>query len=336
MPCCWRVRYIPSWANPYLNMCIDMMHQAELISQKPHIIIATPGRLCDLLQSTSTKLLRLKYLVFDEADRLLDPASSFSATEIPNIISYIRGNLSLRCLYFSATMSKAVCRFHQSQFPERPLRQFEKNGELQASALVSQHYILLPSMIRDAYIYSLLKSVLQDKAVIIFVGKCRICELLVKTLQKLKIRAVGLHGKMSQRDRIQSISLFRSGARHILISTDVGSRGLDIPAAEFVVNYTLPADPRDYVHRIGRTGRAGRVGTSISFVHESDVELLRSIEQSIGQVLSPYPLSPKESEVLPLLGPVSSAKREISLLLHDQNFGEKAEINRKKWCRDKK
>ncbi len=312
---------------------LDMLPQAEALCQKPHIIIATPGRLCDLLESTNTYLTRPRYLVFDEADRLLDPTASFRISEIPGILAHLTNSTSLQCLYFSATISKAVGRFHQAHFPSKPLREFQNNGEFQPSSQVTQHYILLPSMIRDAYLVFLLKSTLQDKAMIVFVGKCRMCELLVTTLRKLKIQAVGLHGKMSQRDRLRSVSLFRSGVQKILISTDVGSRGLDIPTAELVVNYTLPADPRDYVHRIGRTGRAERLGTSISFVHESDVELLHSIEKSIGRSLTLYPSAPKETDVLPLLSAVASAKREATMLLHDKKFGEKAEANRKKWSR---
>lgn len=140
---------------------------------------------------------------------------------------------------------------------------------------------MLPAAIREVYFVHLLLSDLSEKTTIVFASKPRTCEILRVMLKEFGIRSTALHSEMSQNNRLGSLAKFKTGIVPILICTDVGSRGLDIPTVQVVFNYELPADPTDYVHRIGRTARAGRGGLSISFVTERDLEIVHNIEASV-------------------------------------------------------
>ena len=133
---------------------------------------------------------------------------------------------------------------------------------------------------------------------------------------------------MSQSDRTGSLAKFKSGIVPILISTDVGSRGLDIPTVQVVINYQLPADPADYVHRIGRTARAGKGGLSISIVTERDIEIVQTIEAKIGKQMQEYGVP--ENPVLEMLDDVNVAKRAASMELFEKDFGAKEKIRKEK------
>lgn len=118
---------------------------------------------------------------------------------------------------------------------------------------------------------------------IIFVSRVRTAALLARMLSELGVPCLALHSSLSQAARAENLNAFRAGKVPLLITTDVGSRGLDVPEVELVVNWDLPRDWRDYVHRVGRTARAGREGTAVSFVGERDVELLKGIEEAISE-----------------------------------------------------
>ena len=165
---------------------------------------------------------------------------------------------------------------------------------------------------------------------IIFVGKCLTAELLRFWFKELGIEVAALHSQLTQQDRITALARFKSGQLPILISTDVGSRGLDIPSVQVVLNYDVPLDARDYVHRIGRTARAGRSGFALTLMTEMDVELVENIETKIGKQLEEFE-EPVEEKVLQKLNKVSEAKRAASMSLSDRKFGEKRAHNKRKW-----
>lgn len=312
---------------------MDMMQQATELARKPHLVIATPGRLADLIDAGSVDLKRVKAVVIDEADRILDPLASFAQTEFPAILQAVNPNAQF--LLFTATLSQACREFvHSRPSNEQPFI-FQTNEEYGTVDAIKQMYLLIPSRVRDCYLYHLLQT-LQDEheSIIIFVGKCKTCALLRFQLQILGIlNCCSLHSQMPQRERIRSLSSFKSGRKRILISTDVGARGLDIPAVSLVINYDVPADARDYVHRIGRTGRAGRAGLALTLMSEMDCELVESIEKRIGKQLDEWP-EPDEDKVLMLLKRVTDARQEASRKLEDSGFGAKRDINKKKWSKN--
>jgi len=147
-------------------------------------------------------------------------------------------------------------------------------------------------------------------------------------LDELDIPNTPLHSHLSQRERLASLNDFRAARKPLLIATDVGSRGLDIPEVEVVINWDVPRDPADYVHRVGRTARAGKKGTSITFVTEGDVDLVSAVEEKTGATMMELPLP--EEKVLEELNKVTTAKRVATMELHEDKFGEKQDIRKKK------
>lgn len=323
---------------------MDMMRQAAELERRPHIVVATPGRLADLLEAGNVDLRRLKYVVLDEADRLLDAKGSFSRLELPSILTAISGDAA-RFLLFTATLTSECLAFSRLVDPVVVGGSRDGRDGLHTVDAIDQRYLLVPSRVRDCYLMQMLLAPLANKIVIVFVGKCKTCELLRIMLYRfLGIQCTALHSLMSQKERIASLSAFKSGRHRILISTDVGSRGLDIPSVDVVVSYDVPADARDYVHRIGRTGRAGRAGLAITIASEMDCELLQSIEQRIGRKLAEFitaavddsgdvadPLA--EDKVLRLLHKVTDARQQASRLLEERHFGERRSTNRRKWAK---
>lgn len=315
---------------------MDMMKQTLELAKKPHIVVGTPGRVADLLESSpdALDLSRIRFLVLDEADRLVGPGSTFKeGGELETILA--KCNPRAQHLLFSATMSPAVEKYAADRFApdEAGKRLFfhRANEEFGTVDKIAQRYLLIPSQIRDAYLAHLCSATFEGKSMIIFVGKCKTAELVLRMLRELGLRVVALHSKMTQNDRIASLARFKSGQVPILVSTDVGSRGLDIPSVQVVLNMDVPADARDYVHRIGRTARAGRSGVALTFVHELDIDLIRNIEKCIGKKLDPFEEAPEEKTVLADLNKVIAAKRAASMSLLDRKFGEKDAINKKKW-----
>ena len=163
---------------------------------------------------------------------------------------------------------------------------------------------------------------------ILFVSRCRTAAHLSLMLNELDIPNTPLHSHLTQRERLASLNDFRASRKPLLIATDVGSRGLDIPEVEVVINWDVPRDPADYVHRVGRTARAGKKGTSITFVTEGDVDLVAAVEEKTGAAMKE--LSLPEEEVLEQLNKVTTAKRFATMELHEEKFGEKQDIRKKK------
>ena len=312
---------------------VDMMKQASDLSRRPHIIIATPGRLVDLLQSSSDCLdfRRLRFCVLDEADRLLDPASTFQTLrEVPKILEAVKVSKKCQTLLFSATLTGAVTGFFEGI--EEPFIFRSENSEFGTVEKISQKYLLVPSKVRDCYLLHLLQNDFKGKSMMIFVGKCKTAEMLRFWLRECGIEVAALHSQLAQVDRIAALARFKSGQLPILVSTDVGSRGLDIPSVQVVLNYDVPSDARDYVHRIGRTGRAGRSGLALTLMTEHDVDLVQNIENKIARQLDEFE-EPVEDKVLTLLKKVSEAKRVAGMKLEDRQFGAKRENNKRKWSK---
>ncbi|KAF3932898.1 hypothetical protein ABW19_dt0209189 [Dactylella cylindrospora] len=281
---------------------VDMRTQAISLSQKPHVVIATPGRLADHIRSsgedTICGLRRVRVVVFDEADRLLDEGFAEEIVECLSVVpdQYGEGGKPARqTLLFTATVTESVRALKSGEGRAR-----EKGGrevfvsEVDTEALavpptLHQTYLFKPSTVHLAFLHTLLSTPLNSKkSTIIFANKKSTAQLLTHTLKPLGHRVTPLHSSLSQRERIDSLGRFRAGAARILIATDVASRGLDIPEVEMVINYDVPRDPDDYIHRIGRTARAGKKGESVTFVDEKDVLLIKAIEERVGREMEEY------------------------------------------------
>ncbi|KAF9534869.1 P-loop containing nucleoside triphosphate hydrolase protein [Crepidotus variabilis] len=341
---------------------MDMMAQSLELGNRPHVVIATPGRLVDHLKSTSGEwdLTRVKFLVLDEADRMLTPTFTPELEYLFNILPRDRQT----CL-FTATLTPSIESLASAT--PRPGKQppfvHRTRESVETVASLKQHYILVPSHVREVYLYHILcnppESTLhlrrvaseptkvknakgraktpknihrsedepeQPPPTIIFCAKPRTAAYLTLLLKTLSIRSTALHSRLTQRERLNSLSLFRAAVVPVLVSTDVGARGLDIEDVALVINWDLPSEPEEYTHRVGRTARAGKGGLAISFVTERDEERVLSIEARIRTKLDEMNLA--EDKVLNQLNAVSTAKRLANMELHDSNFGKREEIHK--------
>ena len=279
---------------------IDMMTQSIALAKKPHVIVATPGRLVDHLQNTKGFSLRsLKFLVMDEADRML---SMDFEEEINKILAVIPAER--RTLLFSATMTSKVAKLQKASLVN-PVK-VEVNTKFQVPKQLIQQYLFIPAKWKDCYLAYTLDE-FKGQSAILFVATCNNALRITLLLRNLGFQAVCLHGQLSQPKRLGALNKFKSGTRNILVATDVASRGLDIPNVDLVLNVDIPSNGKDYIHRVGRTARAGRAGRSIAYVTQYDVEAYQRLEALLKNKLPEFPCD--EETVLVLLERVNEAQR---------------------------
>ncbi|GAB6020390.1 putative ATP-dependent RNA helicase ddx47 [Chamberlinius hualienensis] len=269
----------------------DMQTQAMSLTKKPHVIIASPGRLVDHLENTKGFSLRsLKYLVLDEADRLLNLDFEVELDKILKSIPRTRNTY-----LFSATMTQKVQKLQRASLNNAV--KVQVSTKYQTVDKLLQYYMFIPSKFKEVYLVYLLNE-MSSNSFIIFCSTCNTTQRVALLLRNLGLMAIPLHGQMTQNKRLGSLNKFKAKDRSILIATDVASRGLDIPHVDVVINFDIPTHSKDYIHRVGRTARAGRSGKSITLVTQYDVELYQRIEHLIGKKLSEYEAETKEVMVL--------------------------------------
>ena len=195
-------------------------------------------------------------------------------------------------------------------------------------AKLNQQYILVPANVRDCYLIYVLRECAENKSVIVFTHTCRNCQVLATMFRKCELPCVALHSLMSQSSRLAALAKFKTGIVKILVATDVASRGLDIPEVELVINSNVPASPKDYIHRVGRTARAGRGGMALTLMTQYDIERVRRVEDHINTKLTEFEIS--ENKVLSLLKGVLVARRESELRVRDSRIVEKRMIHKRK------
>jgi ATP-dependent RNA helicase DDX47/RRP3 len=290
---------------------MDVMAQKVALAKRPHVIVATPGRLQDHLENTKGFSLRtLQYLVLDEADRLLDMDFGPIIDKILKIIPKER-----RTMLFSATMTTKVKRLQRASLVN-PVK-VEVSSKYSTVDTLEQFYVWKPLKRKEVSLVALLRN-LSGKSLIVFTNTVNDTIRLTLMLRSLNIAAIPLHSKLSQSTRLASLNKFRSGGRQILIATDVAARGLDIPQVDIVINYGIPQNSKDYIHRVGRTARAGRAGKAITFITQYDVEFFQRIEQMIGIKMKEWVIS--EEEVLLLMEKVEEVGRAAAMEMKNMNM----------------
>ena len=244
------------------------------------ILVATPGRLLDFCNSRDVYLDQAEILVIDEADRMLDMGF---IPQVRRIVRLTPNKAEHRqTLMFSATFTDDVHRLAE-QWTERPVF-VEIEPERVAAESVNQRVFITEARKK----FALLRNLLRDPEVesaIVFANRRDQCRKLQERLRAAGIEAGLLSGEVAQNQRVRTLDAFKSGKLKVLVATDVAGRGLHVDGISHVINYTLPEEPEDYVHRIGRTGRAGKTGTSISFACEDDAFLLEPIGVLLGKKL---------------------------------------------------
>jgi ATP-dependent RNA helicase RhlE len=241
------------------------------------VVIATPGRLLDLIERGAVNLSTLETLVLDEADRMLDMGFLPAIRRILAVLPTQR-----QTLLFSATMSSEIEQLARSTMKQPKLVEVSRRGS--AAVTVEQTAYLVALESKTALLLALLeKETLEFQRVLIFTRTRRGAERISHILKARDHNVNRIHADRTQGQRETALREFRNGRTRILVATDIAARGLDVDDVSHVINYDVPAAPEDYVHRIGRTGRAGNQGQAITIVAPVDELSLRAIERLTGQ-----------------------------------------------------
>jgi ATP-dependent RNA helicase RhlE len=252
------------------------------------ILVATPGRLLDLINQKLLHLHHLKILVLDEADRMLDMGFIHDVKKIITKIPEKR-----QTLFFSATMPPEIQKLANSLLvnPEK----VEVTPVSSTAEMIDQKVFFVAKGDKK----NLLIHILKDptiKSVLVFTRTKHGADKVVKDLFRAGVQGEAIHGNKSQNARQRALTNFKSGATRVLVATDIAARGIDVENLSHVINYELPNIPETYVHRIGRTGRAGASGEALSFCDSEEVDFLKDIQKLISKSIPvvnehPYPLS---------------------------------------------
>jgi ATP-dependent RNA helicase RhlE len=265
---------------------VGQQAQTDALKRGVDVLIATPGRMLDLMGQGYISLKQLEIFVLDEADRMLDMGFIHDVKKVLKVLPAKR-----QSLFFSATMPPQI---------------IELAGTIlhnPASVTVTPVSSTVEIINQGLYFvdksnkYSLLLKILENpeiKTVLVFTRTKHGADKVVKVLQKENIVAEAIHGNKAQNARQRALTNFKAQTTRVLVATDIAARGIDVDELEYVVNFELPNIPETYVHRIGRTGRAGAAGTAISFCDQEEKEFLRDIEKLIGKKIPLMPDNPFE------------------------------------------
>ena len=267
-----------------------MGYQIKTLNHKPHIIVGTPGRIIDHIQQRTLSLHNVSILVLDEADHMFDMGFAPQIAKILAVIPKTR-----QTMLFSATMPDGIVKIATSHMRSPVRIEMARSG---TTAEKVEHELFVVKKEQKNRLLS--KILLETKgSVLIFVrlkyNAKRICALIAA----LGIKAAEIHSNRSLNQRREALDGFKIGRYRVLVATDIAARGIDVKGIELVVNYDLPENPEDYVHRIGRTGRAGLTGKAISFVLPDQGDKIRGIEKLVRIYLpiSKLPELPPETRV---------------------------------------
>ena len=254
---------------------VSQRPQVKLLRQGVDILIATPGRLLDLMGQGHVDLSYVQFLVLDEADRMLDMGF---IRDIRKILAQIPEDR--QSLLFSATMPSSIVELSRDMLYE-PVR-VEVSPESSTVEAIEQSLMFVMKKDKRDLLTHLIRDENPEK-VLVFSRTKHGCNRIVKQLAQDEIEALAIHGNKSQGAREKALGRFREGSLQVLVATDVASRGIDVSDISHVINLDLPNESEVYVHRIGRTGRAGQGGIAIAFCDENEGEYLRGIEKTIRQ-----------------------------------------------------
>ncbi|VTR19167.1 DEAD/DEAH box helicase [Paenibacillus lautus] len=274
---------------------VSQKTQERALQQGADILIATPGRLLDLMNQKHVDLQHVEILVLDEADRMLDMGFIH---DVKRIIAKMPSKK--QTLFFSATMPAEITQLVQTLL-HNPVK-VEITPVSSTAERIEQSVYLLETGNKQQQLNELMK----DPSIVsalVFTRTKRGADRVARGLNKVNITAQAIHGDKSQTSRQTALNNFKSGATRVLVATDIAARGIDIDELSHVINFNLPNIPETYVHRIGRTGRAGLSGTAISFCEVDEVPFLRDIEKLIGKSIPEV-----KDHAFPMSGALRAAK----------------------------
>lgn len=263
--------------TPITSACIfggvSDIPQKRALSQGVDVLIATPGRLLDLVQQRAISLKKLQYFVLDEADRMLDMGFIHDIRKVVALLPQNRQNL-----FFSATMPPEITRLAASILRANPVR-IEVAPQSTPIERIRQELYRIDKRRKGALLKEMLIEHPEMKKVLVFTRTKHGADKIVRVLEKAKITCAAIHGNKSQNRRQEALGNFKTEQIRVLVATDIAARGIDVDSVSHVFNYDLPDVPETFVHRIGRTARAGKDGVAISFCAPDEESDLRAIEK---------------------------------------------------------
>ncbi|RMD95816.1 MAG: DEAD/DEAH box helicase, partial [Alphaproteobacteria bacterium] len=248
--------------------------QAQRLARGTDILVATPGRLIDLMDRRAVDLAATRFLVLDEADQMLDIGFVHALRRIARELPRER-----QTMLFSATMPKAMAELSREYLSEPVRVEVSPPGKVADKVTHAVHFVAKEG--KQALLIELLDGHRADRA-LVFARTKHGAERLMKQLERAGFAASSIHGNKSQGQRDRAIAAFKEGSVRVLVATDVAARGIDIPGVGHVYNYDLPNVPENYVHRIGRTARAGCTGEAVAFCAAEEMAELKAIEKTLG------------------------------------------------------
>ena len=283
--------------------------QREDLSRGVDVMIATPGRLLDFLQQKETSLSNVQILVLDEVDRMLDMGF---LPDVRRLVERCPPRDKRQTLFFSATLPPEIERL--TEWALRPNPVVVEVGERRSPAETVAHAFY---PVANAQKFDLLTALLQRTqyhSVLVFARTKHGSDRIARKLKADGHPVAVLHGNRSQNQRIEALAGFKSGKYEVMVATDIAARGLDVAGITHVINYDIPTNPEDYVHRIGRTGRAQREGDAFTLITPEDAEAARDVERYLGepverQQVEGFPYAPMEAESKHLPGPARGGGR---------------------------
>ncbi len=249
--------------------------QTDILRRGVDVLIATPGRLLDLINQGYIKLNKIEYFVLDEADRMLDMGFIHDIKRLIPLLPKKR-----QTLFFSATMPPEIEKLANTLLINP--RKVEVTPTSSTVDKIDQHLYYVEKNDKTELLINLLRNP-EMESILVFTRTKHRADRVARTLNSAKVKAEAIHGNKSQNARQRALNNFKDRTTRVLIATDIAARGIDIDHLTHVINYELPEVPETYVHRIGRTGRAGRAGVAFSFCDADEVPMLKDIERLINK-----------------------------------------------------
>lgn len=289
---------------------VDQDAQIENLNGQVDVLVTTPGRMFDLISQKKIDLSNLKTLVLDEADLMLDMGFYKDIEDVQRFLPRKH-----QTLFFSATISPRIKKMAYKIVSNKAIRiQISPKNPVAKNVAHSVVYVEMDD--KRFFLENTLKEFPDSKMLIFARTQVRV-ERVVKAMERVGIHAEALHGGVEQAERFKILERFRSNELLVLVTTDVAARGIDIPNVDYVINYDLPENPENYVHRCGRTGRGKEYGQAISFCSELEKVLVDEIEEYTGDEIERYSITKKEYEEI--LRDTDDGSNDWESLLKDAN-----------------
>jgi ATP-dependent RNA helicase RhlE len=294
---------------------VEQEQQIRTLDTGLDVLVTTPGRMFDLISQGHLDISKLEFLVLDEADLMLDLGFM---KDIQDVMKHIPNRR--QTLFFTATISKKIKSLAYTVVREAIRIQISPKNPVAKNI---DHAVAFVDMDDKRFFLENILKEYEEKQFIVFARTKVRVERIVAAMQRVGVKSEALHGGIEQKERFVILDRFRSGENKVLITTDVAARGIDIPTMDYVINYDLPDDAENYVHRCGRTGRGNKKGQALSFCSEAEKPLLEAIEAYTGEEIEQYEIS--KDDYMDILNDSDDGSYDWKKLLDKSNIEDGTE-----------